>query len=171
MAIDIVIAGVGQTSRHQPAVVYDEVTGMFHMVFSANDDSNRIFYATTQFYEDLWNLGPEPGQSTGAAPALALYQTPPELANISLLVLVFVANDPSNRILFSVLDLNEDTPLQAWRFRGEVRPPESAQAVSVTVSTDTQDNAYPVVNIYFTSNDPSNRLLLTQLPFAQIFPG
>ncbi len=72
MAIDINIAGVGQTSRHQPAVVHGELTDMFYMVFSANDDSNRIYYATTQIYEFLWQLGPGPGQSTGAAPALAL---------------------------------------------------------------------------------------------------
>jgi hypothetical protein len=166
MAIEI-----GQTSRHQPAVVYDWASG-FHMVFSANDDSNRIFYATAEGIgePDLWNLGPDPGQTTGAAPALALYQTPPEIANFSLLVLVFVANDPSNRILFSVLDLTEDPGLQAWRFRGEMRPPESAQAVSVTVSSsgDIRD-AYPVVNIFFTSNDPSNRILLTRLSFTQIW--
>jgi hypothetical protein len=89
---------IGQTSRHQPAVVYDEVTGTFHMVFSANDDSNRIFYATSDIYQGAWRLGPEPGQSTGAAPALALYQTPVGINNVNnnLLVLVFVANDPSN---------------------------------------------------------------------------
>jgi hypothetical protein len=154
---------IGQFSRHQPAVVYDG-SGTLHMVFAANDDSNRILYRTSNFSIDEWILGPEPGQSTSAAPALALFQGP-SLYNappLNLLVLVFIANDPSNRILFSILDLNVPLELRAWRFQGGVDE-ESAQAVSVTVAPVEPQEPIPVLNIYFTSNDPSNRILHTRI--------
>src|ERR1700693_5444162 len=94
---------IGQTSQHQPAAVFDGST--YHMVFSSNDNTNRVLYVTSSDGLNDWTGGPDPGQTTGAAPALALFQPPSFQGppNPNLLVLVFVSNDPTDRILYSVL--------------------------------------------------------------------
>jgi hypothetical protein len=141
---------IGQSSRHQPAVVWDG--SLFHMAFSANDDTNRILYATSP--DGLsWTLGADTGQTSSAAPALTVSQPINPRFNWHLLVLVFVANDPSNRILFSVLDLTENPVTRGWRYVGQVGG-ESAQAVSAL------GGSFFDVKCYFTANDSSNRLLL-----------
>jgi hypothetical protein len=142
---------IGQESRHQPAVVWDG--SLLHMVFSSNDNDNRILYATSP--DGLtWTLWGDTGQTSGAAPALVLCQWArpgePGPDNFNLLVLVFVANDPSNRILYAILDLNDDPNLRAWKYVGQVGE-ESAQAVFALGGIS--------VIVYFTANDPSNRLL------------
>jgi hypothetical protein len=59
---------IGQESRHQPAVFWDG--SLLHMVFSSNGGDNRILYATSP--DGLkWTPGPDTGQTSGAAPALA----------------------------------------------------------------------------------------------------
>jgi hypothetical protein len=147
---------VGQTSHHQPAVVREN--SQFHMVFSANDPSNRILYATSPNGSTDWRLVGDTGQTSGAAPALCLSYLPKSGHSRlwNLLVLVFVANDPSNRILYSILDLNEDPNTRGWRYVGQVGN-ESARAV-FALGVGEQ------IICYFTANDPSilnpsNRLL------------
>ena len=142
---------IGQFSWHQPAVVFDGT--LFHMVFTANDDSNRILYATSLDGNREFNfvLGPDTNQTSSAAPALSIFQD----QRFKLLVLVFVANDPSNRILYSILDLNEDPITRGWRYGGQVGN-ESAQAV---FTPNLPPNFITVV--YFTANDSSDRLLNT----------
>jgi hypothetical protein len=102
-----------------------------------------------------WTLVGDTGQTSGAAPALALslHGSDVPRLNWNLLVLVFVANDPSNRILYSILDLNDDPNTRGWRYVGQVGG-ESAQAVSTLVGPA------PEVVVYFTANDPSNRILV-----------
>jgi hypothetical protein len=153
---------IGQFSWHQPAVVFDGT--LFHMVFTANDDSNRILYATSLDGNREFNflLGPDTNQTSGAAPALSIYQPPPPWRPVKLLVLVFVANDPSNRILYSILDLNEDPNTRGWRYGGQVGN-ESAQAVSTAV-----DPAGFATSVFFIANDSSDRILQTGFtPFPQ----
>ena len=152
---------IGQTSRNQPAVVFDG--SGYHMVFSSNDDTNSILYVTSPDGENNWTLGPGTGQTSGAAPALALYQVPsltggPPIKN--LLVLVFIANDPSNRVLFSILDLNENANTRGWRFEGQVGG-ESAHGVFALATQS--ETSTPSVTVYFTSNNSTNRLLEHQL--------
>jgi len=62
---------IGQSSPFPPAVVYDVFSSLFHMVFRANDNSNRILYATSPDNQN-WTLGPDTGQTSGAAPALVV---------------------------------------------------------------------------------------------------
>jgi hypothetical protein len=61
---------IGQSSRHQPAVVFDGI--FYHMVFSADDDSNRSLYAISLDGGSSWSLGPDTNQTSGAAPALSM---------------------------------------------------------------------------------------------------
>ena len=62
---------IGQSSRHQPAVVRDG--SLFHMAFSANDNTNRNLYAISP--DGLsWTLGADTGQTSGAAPVLTVSQ-------------------------------------------------------------------------------------------------
>jgi hypothetical protein len=121
------------------------------MVFSADDDSNRSLYAISLDGGSSWSLGPDTNQTSGAAPALSIYQSLEQ--KLKLLVLVFVANDPSNRILYSILDLNEAVDIRGWRYRGQVGN-ESAQAVFTPL-----DPPGYVISVYFTANDSSDRLL------------
>jgi hypothetical protein len=142
---------IGQESRHQPAVVWDG--SLMHMVFSSNGDDNRILYATSPNGFD-WTLGADTGQTSGAAPALTLSVRDEIGLKWKLLVLVFVANDPSHRILCSILDLNDDPNTRGWKYIGQVGE-ESAQAVFAL------SGLLPgVVAVYFTANDPTNRLLV-----------
>jgi hypothetical protein len=152
---------IGQTSQHQPAVVFDG--SGYHMVFLSNDDTNRIIYVTSPDGENNWTLGPDTGQTSGAAPAVAVYQLPSLTGgplNKNLLVLVFIANDPSNRVLFSILDLSENPNNRGWRFEGQVGG-ESAHGVFALATQSGTSN--PSVTVYFTSNDSTNRLLEHQL--------
>ena len=149
---------VGQnTSRHQPAVVFDGQT--YHMVFSANDNSNRILYITSS--DGLnWTNGPNTNETSGAAPALVLYQQPALSGGFTknYIVLVFVANDSSHRVLYATLNLTDPVGERAWIDRGQVGG-ESAQAV---FALTTGVGLGLQINVYFESNDSSNRLLETQ---------
>jgi hypothetical protein len=156
---------IGQESRHQPSVVQNE-GNEYHMVFSSNGDDNRILYATSPDGENNWTLGPDPQQTSGAAPALITYVVVtfgvglPGEATITtnLLVLVFIANDPSKRILCSILDLLEDPNLRGWRYLGQVGG-ESAHAVTVCSNWNRETLSDDAVTVYFTANDSSNRIL------------
>jgi hypothetical protein len=71
---------IGQNSPHQPPVVCDRAgpgippfAPLYHMVFTSNDGTNSILYATSPDGYTNWTLGPAPGQISGAAPALAQY--------------------------------------------------------------------------------------------------
>ena len=141
---------IGQSSPFPPAVGYDVFSSLFHMVFRANDNSNRILYATSPDGQN-WTLGPDTGQTSGAAPALVVSQG--DVEHWLLLLLVFVANDPSNRILYSILDLLDDPNTRGWRYIGQLGG-ESAQGVSCLGLRGPGE-----VTVYFTANDPSNRLL------------
>jgi hypothetical protein len=147
---------IGQTSRHQPAVVFDGSN--YHMVFSANDDSNRILYVTSSDGLNWTDPGIPTNETSGAAPALALYQIPSLTGgppNPNNIVLVFVANDSSDRVLYVTLDLNVDVNDRAWRDRGQVGG-ETGHAV---FALNTGQGTRTSVTVYFTSNDPTNRLL------------
>jgi hypothetical protein len=150
---------IGQTSQFQPAVVYDDLAALFHMLFVSEDSSNRLLHATSQGGM-IWTQDNGPadvaGQTTHAAPALVLCRST-NLAGViatNMLVAIFIANDPSNRVLYATLDLNEDVNDQSFRFRGTI-PGESAKAIFALESS-------PNVFLYLLSNDPSNRLLVTE---------
>ena len=102
---------IGQTSRTHPAALQDG-QGMWHLLFQSEDFSNRLLYVTSDDGGAGWAMGPGTGQTTSAPPAIAL--VPP-----NLLVAVFIANDTSWRVLYSVLDLNERPDLRAWRLGGK----------------------------------------------------
>ena len=112
---------IDQNSPHQPAVVADRAPGspvytpLYHMVFTSNDGANSILYATSPDGYTNWTVGPAPGLTSGAAPALAQYFVSTyKSAGIggaweittNLLVLVFVAT--SNLLEYAMLDLMED---------------------------------------------------------------
>jgi hypothetical protein len=144
---------INQTSQHQPAVVFDGSN--YHMVFISKDSSNSVLYVSSP--DGLnWTLGPATGQTSSTAPALALFQRksltdgPPDP---NLLVAVFVANDPSDRILYSILNLNDDSTTRGWRFVGQVGG-ESAHGVFALGSISPL-----AVTVYFLANDNTGRLL------------
>jgi len=143
----------GQFSWHHPAVVFEETFGGFGIWSSQPTTIVTGFFMLTSLGRDDWSLGPDTNQTSGAAPALSIYQS--QQPKLNLLVLVFVANDPSNRILYSILDLNEDPNTRGWRYVGQVGN-ESAQAV---FTPNLPPNFITVV--YFTANDSSDRLLNT----------
>jgi hypothetical protein len=144
---------IGETSKAQPAAVFDLLGQEEHLLFVSKDTSNRLLYATSTDGGLSWALGPNTGQKTPAAPAIALVQQPlPEVGAVpNLLVAVFRANDPSNRILYSVLDLNVSPALRTWRFRGQVGG-ESARSVYAVGGTTE-------VSVFFLANDTTGRLL------------
>lgn len=145
---------IGQTSQFQPAVIFDGL-GTFHMLFVSQDSSNRLLYVTSGDGEN-WTEGPPTGQTTHSAPAIALYQgeTSSGPPNPNLLVAVFIANDPSNRILFSALNLNDIGGTASWNFVGQV-PGESAHGVYAWGTK----GELPQVTVYFLANDDTGRLL------------
>jgi hypothetical protein len=111
---------IGQTSQFQPAVIFDGL-GTFHMLFVSQDSSNRLLYVTSGDGEN-WTEGPPTGQTTHSAPAIALCQgeTSSGPPNPNLLVAVFIANDPSNRILYSALNLTDIGGTARCIFAGKV---------------------------------------------------
>jgi hypothetical protein len=147
----------GQTSSHQPAIVYDGF-GMYHMLFVANDPSNRLLYATSSDGQNWSFVGQVGGESTGSAPAIALSQIPSFEGpwDQNYLVAIYVANDPSNRILYAILNLNDNPTSRGWRPEGQVGG-ESAHGVFALVQERSA-----TVNVYFTANDDTNRLLEAQ---------
>ena len=170
---------IGQNSPHQPAVVYDRArpgfvvyTPLYHMVFTSNDGTNSILYATSPDGFTNWTLGPAPGQTSDAAPALAQYfvstlAVPGGQWTITtnLLVLVFVATN--SLIQYAILDLTENPNYRAWRFGGSLWR-NFGQAVSVCPQLDESfvesqsgrvvTQSTPLIVYY---NDSSNRLLET----------
>jgi hypothetical protein len=149
----------GQTSQLAPAVIYDNVS-TYHMLFKSNDSSNNLLYMTSTDGQNWdFNASPQPtGQTTSAAPAIALYQYPSLEGGFitNQLVGVFKANDNSDRILYATLDLNEPANERGWRFGGQVGS-ESAQWV--TALSRGGDN--PSVSVYYISADSSDRILET----------
>jgi hypothetical protein len=147
----------GQTSQFQPAVIFDGSATSFsyHMLFVSQDSSNRLLYAFSPNGQD-WTGGPGVDQTTHSAPAIALYQVPALTGgfNPNLLVAIFTADDPSNRILYSTLDLNEAPGQVGWRFVGQVGG-ESAHGVYAW-STSGES---PQITVYFLANDDTGRLL------------
>jgi hypothetical protein len=169
---------IDQNSPHQPAVVADRAPGspvytpLYHMVFTSNDGTNSILYATSPDGFTNWTLGPAPGQTSDAAPALAQYfvstlAVPGGQWTITtnLLVLVFVATN--SLIQYAILDLTENPNYRAWRFGGSLWR-NFGQAVSVCPQLDESfvesqsgrivTQSTPLIAYY---NDSSNRLLET----------
>jgi hypothetical protein len=149
-------AEIGQTSQYEPAVIYDGSS--YHMVFCSQDASNRLLYCDSQDGQK-WNfIGQVVGDSTGSSPAIALSQAPSFEGppNPNLLVAVYVANDPSKRILYATLDLNEDRNSRGWREGGQVDG-ESAHWVFALARQGSR-----TVSLYYLSNDNTNRILETQ---------
>jgi DeoR/GlpR family transcriptional regulator of sugar metabolism len=79
---------------------------------------------------------------------------------------LFVATNSNNIIQYAMLDLNEDPNYRAWRFGGSLHR-NFGQAVSVyprffeNFQPDTATIGTGGLTVYFTSDDPSNRLLET----------
>jgi hypothetical protein len=150
------------------------------MVFTSNDGTNSILYATSPDGYTNWTLGPAPGQTSGAAPALAQYFVTTGKAagfgdewtwtiTTNLLVLVFVATNLNNIIQYAMLDLSENPNYRGWRFGGSLWR-NFGQAVSVSPQFFENAQAFPTetltlgtqsLTVYFTSDDPSNSLLET----------
>jgi hypothetical protein len=155
---------IGQNSPNQPAVVWEEggEGPSYHMVFTSNDGTNKILYATSSDGLTNWTLGPDTGQISSAAPALTQYivftegggLNPPTITT-NLLVLVFVATDSSNLIQYAILDLTENPNYRAWRFGGSLGREIFARAVTVYPTFPGGD---PLLTVYFTSNDATNTL-------------
>jgi hypothetical protein len=142
---------IGQTSQAHPAAVFDGK--VWHMLFMSHDSSNRLLYVTSDDGGVAWAMGPGTGQTTSTAPGIALVQPPPPVPGVTaptLLVAVFVANDSSARILYSVLDLNESPGLRAWRFGGQVAGESAISLYAV---------GGRVATVFFTASDLSGRLL------------
>jgi hypothetical protein len=164
---------IGQTSQFQPAVILDSGgnggIGMSHMLFVSADKSNRLLHTFSaqepagSSVGQKWESQPiNTLQTTHSAPAVALYQTPAE----DLLVAVFIANDSTNRILWSALDLRlfyakGDAP---WS-PSTALTGESARAIYAcgTIGA-TPSGESPLVNVYFLANDDTGRLLVA--PFV-----
>ena len=147
-----------QNSQYDPAVIDDGVTlYRYHMLFCSQDPSNRLLYCDSLDGQN-WNyIGQVGGNTTGSSPAIALSQeTVPGGLSTNLLVAVFVANDPSQRMLYATLDLNEDRNRRGWRDGGQV-----GTHVTQGVSALAQQNSR-TVNIYYISDDPSQRILEIQ---------
>jgi hypothetical protein len=142
----------GQTSQDHPAVVYDG-NGLWHMLFRAQDSSNRLLYATSSDGQSWGFVGQVSGESTGSAPAIALSQGPTPTGFQNYVVAIYVANDSSNRILYSILNLEEDVNTRNWRPEGQIGG-ESAQQVFAAGQPGST-----AVNVYFLANDSSDRLL------------
>jgi len=152
---DAMGASVGQTSQYEPAVIYDGVS-MYHMIFCSQDSSNRLLYCNSKDGEN-WNyVGQIAGDTTGSSPAIALSQSPSFSGppNPNFLVAIYRANDPSNRILYSTLNIND--MYAGWVDGGQVGN-ESAKWISALARQGQR-----AVTLYYLSNDPSNRILWTQ---------
>ena len=152
-------AETGQSSNLAPAVVFDNVSH-FHMMFRANDSSNRLIYVTSTDRKN-WSLAvPQPGgESTSSSPALALAQSPNLIGgglSQNKLVAVYIANDSTQRLLFVTRDLTE--PNAGWDLPGREIPNESAHWVSAL----TNNGPSATVSLYYIAEDPSFRILETQ---------
>jgi hypothetical protein len=156
---------IGQNSPNQPAVVWEEggEGPSYHMVFTSNDGTNKILYATSSDGLTNWTLGPDTGQISSAAPALTQYivftegggLNPPTITT-NLLVLVFVATDSSNQIQYAILDLTENPNYRAWRFGGSLRR-QFAKALTLYPTYTT--SGVTLLTVYYTSNDATNTLV------------
>jgi len=148
----------GQTSQFQPAVIFDG-REYYHMLFVSQDSSNRLLWITSKDGQN-WD-GPfhDTGQTTHSAPAIALY--PAVDGNPNLLVAILIANDSSNRILYSTLDLDEyyrtlsgNKTQAGWVSQPQVGT-ESAHAIYAW----SVPGLSPQVNLYYLANDNTSRLL------------
>jgi len=144
-----------ETSQFQRSVIFDSRRNTFHMVFLSQDNSNSLLYITSADGQN-WSNATYIQQTSHAAPALALCQfLQPNLAEHWLdlvsnrLAVVFIANDPSNRILYTWRNLDD---ADIHFVDAQPVPDESARAVSALGSGNS-------VTAFFLSNDPSNRLL------------
>ena len=161
-------APIGQTSKFQPAVILDSGGdgggGMSHMLFVSADPSNRLLYTTSaqtrtgDSADQKWDPDPiDTHQATHSAPGIAFYQTPTQ----SLLIAVFIANDSSNRILWSAMDLPTfyDGKGADWTPAAALEG-ESARALYAcgTIGV-TPPGEVPLVVVYFLANNDSGRLL------------
>lgn len=135
---------IGQSSNVAPSVTFwsSQGDGSFYMAFKSLDGSNRLLMTSSDNgVRDSWDSETDTGQSTSSAPALVVVS--------DHLVVVFVSNDASNRILYGVF--NNRLQLEFVKETGE-----SAQAVTAFGVGDS-------LLIYFVSNDNTDRLLGTEI--------
>jgi hypothetical protein len=170
---------IGQTSQFQPAVVLDLYSdnslGFFHMLFVSRDSSNRLLHTFSPgFGADegtVWEpLPSDTGQTTHSAPALVIYRNFDGEAGITanFLVAVFIADDSSNRLLYSTLDLNKWAADQstAWSAAQQV-PGESAREVYACATTGEPGAPGAAVYVYFLANDDTSRILVASFTLEQ----
>jgi hypothetical protein len=170
---------IGQTSQFQPAVVLDiyseNADGVFHMLFVSSDSSNRLLHTFSPgFGADegtVWEPVPsDTGQTTHSAPALVIYRDFDGQAGITanFLVAVFIADDPSNRLLYSTLDLNKWAADQstAWSPAQQV-PGESAREIYACATTGESGAPGATVYVYFLANDDTGRILVASFTLEQ----
>jgi hypothetical protein len=170
---------IGQTSQFQPAVVLDiyseNADGVFHMLFVSSDSSNRLLHTFSPgFGADegtVWEPVPsDTGQTTHSAPALVIYRDFDGQAGITanFLVAVFIADDPSNRLLYSTLDLNKWAADQstAWSPAQQV-PGESAREIYACATTGEPGAPGATVYVYFLANDDTGRILVASFTLEQ----
>jgi hypothetical protein len=136
---------------------------LFHMVYKVQE-SNDLIYVTSSDGQK-WNfedLKQQPsGQSSSAAPALAIYMTDTkegETPEEFCLVCIYVANDSTKKLLYTTLNLLAPPNQRGWTAGVQVGG-ESAQWVSTPanspgLSTD-------IVRVYFISKDNSDRIMET----------
>jgi hypothetical protein len=166
---------IGQMSFAQPAVLFDAKSKnkLFHMLFMASDGSNALLYATSTDGEN-WNfVGQVAGESTSAAPGIALYQIPKGgTLDPNLLVAVYMSNDASGRILYSILDLKRDPNRGDWVFKGQVAG-ESSGAGPYPLGTDRlagSPRPSDLVIVYFVAHNASTFFGARRLLWAEFDP-
>jgi len=151
----------GQTSQFQPAVIHDG-RDHYHMLFVSQDSSNRLLWITSKDGQNWTGPSGDTHQTTHSAPAIALYPAV-EGTNPNLLVAILIANDPSNRILYSTLDLDEfyeDLNSNPPRnFAGWVSQPQVGTESAHAVYAWSVPGPPARVNLYFLANDNTGRLL------------
>jgi hypothetical protein len=115
-------------------------------------------------------LPSDTGQTTHSAPALVIYRNFDGEAGITanFLVAVFIADDPSNRLLYSTLDLNKWAADQstAWSAAQQV-PGESAREVYACATTGEPGAPGAAVYVYFLANDDTGRILVASFTLEQ----
>jgi hypothetical protein len=136
-----------QFSTVAPAIAWlpnaNQEEGAYAMLFKSKDSTNRLLYIGS---DDGINWNPEivTGQYTKAAPAVVVTD------HSKRLFAVFIANDPSNRVLYGEIKYME----------GNFTIPQISETGETGIAVAA---AFEILNdkfiVYFVSNDPTRRLL------------
>jgi hypothetical protein len=150
---------IGQESDEKASVVFfpNGGKGLFVMAFRSLDATNRLLVTTSANGDhNSWSRETDTGQTTSTSPALAVVG--------NRLVLAFVSNDASDRILFGVL---ENFQLRDVREKGETGQGvfDNIQLQNVRDTSETGQRVTAISRddnsffIYFQSNDTTGRIL------------